>query len=71
MLIVHLLKDGGRVPVEQIVASGYNLDSKNPHQIDAEQLDPEHLLASYQTLLADVAEAREALRRELAAALER
>jgi type I restriction enzyme M protein len=60
-----------RVPVEQIVASGYNLDIKNPHQIDVEHLDPEHLLASYRTLRADVAEAREALRRELAASLER
>ena len=60
-----------RVPVEVIKANGYNLDSKNPHQVDAEHLDPEHLLASYQTLLADVAEAREALRRELAASLER
>jgi type I restriction enzyme M protein len=57
--------------VEQIAENGYNLDSKNPHQIDVEHLDPEHLLASYRTLLADVAEAREALRRELAASLER
>jgi type I restriction enzyme M protein len=60
-----------RVPVETIKANGYNLDIKNPHQADAEQLDPEHLLASYQSLLAEVAEAREALRRELAASLER
>jgi type I restriction enzyme M protein len=60
-----------RVPVETIKANGYNLDIKNPHQVDAEQLDPEHLLASYQSLLAEVAEAREALRRELAASLER
>lgn len=60
-----------RVPVEQIVASGYNLDIKNPHQVTEEQLDPEHLLANYQRLRADVAEAREALRRELAASLER
>jgi type I restriction enzyme M protein len=59
------------VPVEQIVATGYNLDIKNPHQVSAEALDPEHLLASYKSLLADVAEAREALRRELAASLER
>lgn len=60
-----------RVSVETIRANGYNLDIKNPHQIDVEQLDPEHLLANYRTLLADVAEAREALRRELADSLER
>jgi len=60
-----------RVPVEEIRERNYNLDIKNPHQIDEEHLDPEHLLASYRSLLAEVAEAREALRRELAASLER
>jgi type I restriction enzyme M protein len=60
-----------RVHVETIKANGYNLDLKNPHQVDVEQLDPEHLLANYQSLCAEVAEAREALRRELAASLER
>ncbi len=60
-----------RVPIETIRANGYNLDIKNPHQVDVEQLDPEHLLANYRSLLADVAEAREALRRELADSLER
>lgn len=60
-----------RVPVETVRANNYNLDIKNPHQAAAEQLDPAHLLANYQRLRADVAEAREALRRELADSLER
>lgn len=58
------------VPIEEIKVNGYNLDIKNPHQVDEEQLDPEHLLVSYQSLLADLAEAREALKRELAVSLE-
>jgi type I restriction enzyme M protein len=60
-----------RVPIADIEANGYNLDIKNPHQVDEEHPDPEHLLASYRTLLADLAETREALKRELAASLER
>ncbi|MEN9933984.1 MAG: hypothetical protein RLZZ387_563 [Chloroflexota bacterium] len=60
-----------RVPIEEIKARGYNLDIKNPHQVDEEHLDPEHLLASYRSLLAEVAEARDALKRELASSLER
>jgi type I restriction enzyme M protein len=59
-----------RVSIEDIRASGYNLDIKNPHQIDEAHVDPEHLLASYRSLLADLAETRETLKRELAAALE-
>ncbi len=59
------------MPITDIQASGYNLDIKNPHQVDEEHLDPEHLLASYRGLLADLAETREALKRELAASLER
>jgi type I restriction enzyme M protein len=60
-----------RVPIEQIRANGYNLDIKNPHQADADDADPEHLLASYRMLLAELAETREALKQELMAALER
>lgn len=47
-----------RVPIADIRANGYNLDIKNPHQVDDEHPDPEHLLASYQSLLAELAETR-------------
>ena len=60
-----------RVPVETIKANGYNLDIKNPHQVDEEHADPEHLLANYRSLLAEVAETREQLKQELIMALER
>jgi type I restriction enzyme M protein len=60
-----------KVSVEQIKANGYNLDIKNPNTVADELGDPEELLAEYKTLLADVAETREALKRELGEALER
>jgi type I restriction enzyme M protein len=58
-----------RVSVEQIKANGYNLDIKNPNKVEEEHGDPEVLLAGYKKLLDEVAASREALRRELMAAL--
>jgi len=60
-----------RVPAEQVSDSGYNLDIKNPNAPDESLGDPDELLAKYRTLLAEVAETRNALRDELAASLER
>jgi len=59
-----------RVSVEAIKAANYNLDIKNPNKIDENHGDPEELLAKYKKLLAEVADTREALKRELMAALE-
>ncbi len=59
-----------RVPVEAIAASNYNLDVKNPHVVEEERADPAELLQRYIAAVAAVDEAREALRRELAASLE-
>lgn len=58
-----------RVPIEQIKAGGYNLDLKNPHDSGEGPGDVEHLLPEYERLLAQIAETRAALKRELAAAL--
>ena len=60
-----------RVPVEQIIESGYNLDIKNPNTPDDGPGDPDELLVEYTKLLAETAIARDALKRELADALER
>ncbi len=60
-----------KVSVEQFKANGYNLDIKNPNTVADVLGDPEELLAGYKTLLASVAETREALKRELMDALER
>ncbi len=59
-----------RVPVEEIRKRGYNLDIKNPNAEAESHRDPDDLLAEYHAVLAEVEETREALRRELARALE-
>ena len=60
-----------RVSIDPIKATGYNLDSKNPHEIDDAHRDPAVLLSEYQKLLSAVAETREKLKHELQSALER
>jgi type I restriction enzyme M protein len=60
-----------KVSVEQIKATGYNLDIKNPNTVADDHGDPDELLADYRRLLDDVAAKREALKKELMAALER
>lgn len=58
-----------RVPIERIKAGNYNLDLKNPHNSDIGPGDVEHLLPEYEKLLAQIAETRAALKRELHHAL--
>lgn len=58
-----------RVPIEQIRAAGYNLDLKNPHDSGEGPGDVEHLLQEYEKLLAQIAETRAALKKELQHAL--
>ena len=58
-----------RVSVEQIAASGFNLDIKNPNTPDDGPGDPDVLLAQYRQLQVEVAEVREQLRLELMDAL--
>ena len=58
-----------KVSVDQIKQGGYNLDIKNPNTVEDELGDPDELLAEYKTLLKEVAETREALKRELMGAL--
>lgn len=60
-----------RVPVEQIIESGYNLDIKNPHSPEASLGDPDKLLSRYQELLKQLDTTRDQLKTELALALER
>jgi type I restriction enzyme M protein len=58
-----------RVPFEQIKASNYNLDVKNPNKIDDAHRDPEELLAEYRHLIDEAAATRNALKQELMNAL--
>ena len=58
-----------RVAVNDIVASHYNLDIKNPNALAAPDADPEVLLEQYRVLLDEVAGVRSQLQSELARAL--
>lgn len=53
-----------------ITPGGYNLDIKNPNTEAAKCGDPDELLADHKELLRSVAEARDALKAELAASPE-
>ena len=59
------------VSAQQIIDSGYNLDITNPNTPDEDHGDPDELLADYLGLLEETAAARDALKAQLADALER
>jgi len=58
-----------KVPVQEIIDSGYNLDRKNPHSTDDGPGDPDELLSQFQTLQRQIDETREKLKQELMSAL--
>jgi type I restriction enzyme M protein len=58
-----------RVSIDTIKSGNYNLDLKNPHNPDEGPGDVEHLLPEYEKLLAQIAETRSELKRELEKAL--
>lgn len=57
------------VSIDQIKARNYNLDIKNPHQVDAEHSDPAELLIQLQASEAQTAQLRDQLKTILAEAL--
>lgn len=58
-----------KVTAEQIKASNYNLDVKNPNAVGPENGDPEKLLKDYKKLLSEIADTRDSLKKELMDAL--
>jgi type I restriction enzyme M protein len=58
-----------RVSIEQIKANGYDLDMKNPNATEDGPGDVDNLLPEYEKLLAQIAETRATLKRELHDAL--
>jgi type I restriction enzyme M protein len=54
-----------KVPVEQIVATNYNLDIKNPNAATENHRDPDELLAEYKKALSQIEKTRVALKRDL------
>ena len=57
--------------IEQLKASNYNLDIKNPHSSDTGPGDVDHLLPEYEKLLQQIAATRAALKQQLQEALTR
>jgi type I restriction enzyme M protein len=58
-----------KVSLQDIIDRGYNLDIKNPHQVEEDVKDPEELLAKYENLEAEVAKIRQQLKAILDEAL--
>jgi type I restriction enzyme M protein len=58
-----------RVSADDIAASGYNLDIKNPNTVDESHEDPDVLLARYTEAVDQVRAAQEALKASLAESL--
>ncbi|MBU3688387.1 MAG: DNA methyltransferase [Acidimicrobiales bacterium mtb01] len=58
-----------RVPMEDIAASGFNLDIRNPHTLDEQRVDPDMLLAQLKEAEEQVRTAQRALQAHLAVAL--
>jgi type I restriction enzyme M protein len=58
-----------RVSIDRIKSGNFNLDLKNPHNSEARPGDIDRLLPEYENLLAQIAETRAALKKELNRAL--
>ncbi len=58
-----------RVPIDEIKAGNFNLDLKNPHRADRGPGNVDDLLPEYEALLAQIAETRALLKKQLHDAL--
>jgi type I restriction enzyme M protein len=58
-----------KVSAVEIAARNYNLDCKNPHAVEVNHRDPAELMAEYQEISRQLAEAQNALKSELMLAL--
>lgn len=58
-----------KVSLQDIIDRGYNLDIKNPYQVEEDIKDPKELLAKYESLEAEVAKIRQQLKTILDKAL--
>jgi type I restriction enzyme M protein len=64
-------KQAWKVGADDIAATGYNLDSKNPYKATVIDHDPEHLLADYRNTQTEVQTLRDQLKSILSEALSR
>lgn len=59
-----------QVSADEITARNYNLDCKNPRQVEIDHGDPEELMQEYQQIVQQLEAAQSALKQELIKALE-
>jgi len=58
-----------KVSAKEIAARSYNLDCKNPHEVEVNHRDPEELMAEYREIVRQLETAQNALKDELIQAL--
>lgn len=58
-----------KVSAKELAARNYNLDCKNPHEVEVNHRDPEELMADYQEIVRQLEAAQAALKAELMACL--
>ena len=58
-----------KVSAKELAERNYNLDCKNPHEVEEALADPEELMAEYQTIVRELEAAQAALKNELTACL--
>jgi len=58
-----------KVSAEKLAERNYNLDCRNPHEVELEHQDPEELMDEYQGIVRQLEAARKALKDELMACL--
>ncbi|UCZ55555.1 type I restriction-modification system subunit M [Desulfurispirillum indicum] len=54
-----------KVSAKELAERNYNLDCKNPHEVEVNHRDPEELMAEYQQIVQQLAAAQDALKTEL------
>lgn len=58
-----------KLSAKDLAGRNYNLDCKNPHEVEINHRDPEELMAEYQEIVRKLEAAQDALKQELMAAL--
>jgi type I restriction enzyme M protein len=58
-----------KVSAKELAARNYNLDCKNPYEVEINHRDPDELMAEYQEIVQKLEAAQQALKAELMACL--
>jgi type I restriction enzyme M protein len=58
-----------KIPAKELAERNYNLDCKNPHEVEVKHRDPEELMAEYRQIVKQLEAAQQALKAELMACL--